>query len=359
VTGRTYRIHELAAMAGVTVKTLRHYDRVGLLRPRRTASRYRAYTVDDLSRLRQIRALRSLALPLRRIRELLAPGAPPLHLALRRQRHVLEEQRRLLDRTIRALEAAEAGLEASPATASETLHALLEVIGMQDSIDGMRKYYSDEAWDAWRRHYEDWPSLAWRELYRDINEALDADPPPAPTSVEAQALGARWLALDRGETRVGAIRTGMRKAWADRENWPHALRAQLEAHRVDRATRFVNVVLWERWETERLARERAGDPAPARVSDARRALYHECAAALADGRAEHEAPALVARWNAIVDTEVGGDAELAAEQVRAWRGRRAWPPGLVRYMASCYEMDAEAWLRVADFIDAAAGSSAT
>jgi MerR family transcriptional regulator, thiopeptide resistance regulator len=354
VTERIYRIHELAALAGVTVKTLHHYDRIGLLQPRRTASRYRAYTTGDLSHLRQILALRGLGLPLRRIRELLAPGAPPLYLALRQQRLVLEDQRRLLDRTIRALEAAEVGLEASPATTSDTLHTLLEVIGMQDSIDGMRKYYSDEVWDAWRHHYEEWPSPDWRDLYRDINTALDSDPLPAPTSAEAQALGSRWLALDRAETRIGAIRTGLRKAWADREHWPDALRAQLEAHRVDRATRFVNVVLWERWEAERLARERAGDPAPARVSDARRALYHDCAAAIAEGRAHQHATVFVARWTAILDSEVGGDADIRAQHVNAWRARRAWPPGLLRYMASCYEMDAETWQQVSDFIDAAA-----
>jgi MerR family transcriptional regulator, thiopeptide resistance regulator len=357
VTEPAYKIHALATLAGVTVKTLHHYDRVGLLQPRRTAARYRLYTTADLTRLRQILALRSLGLPLRRIRELLAPGAPPLHLALRQQRYVLETQRRLLDRTISALAAAEKGLEASPGATSDTWHALLEVIGMQDSVDEMRKYYSDEVWNAWRHHYESWPAPVWRELYRDVNDLLDAGE-PVPTSVEAQALGSRWLALDRAETTVSAIRTGLRKAWADREHWPEALRAQLEAHRVDRATRFINAVLWERWESERAARERAGSPAPARVSDARRDLYRDCAAALATGRAQAQAPALVARWKAIVDTEVGGDAELAAEHVRAWRGRHAWPPGLVRYMASCYDMNAETWQRVADFFDAAAGPSA-
>jgi hypothetical protein len=55
-------------VAGVTVKTLHHYDRVGLLQPPRTASRYRVYTAGDLARLQHILALRALGLPLR-IRE--------------------------------------------------------------------------------------------------------------------------------------------------------------------------------------------------------------------------------------------------------------------------------------------------
>ena len=114
MTARGYTVHEFAALAGLTVKALHHYDRIGLLTPARTASRYRSYTTADLSRLRQILALRALGLPLRRIGELLAPGAPPLQLTLRQQRHVLEDRRRHLDRAIRALEAAEAGLESAP-----------------------------------------------------------------------------------------------------------------------------------------------------------------------------------------------------------------------------------------------------
>ena len=152
---------------------------------------------------------------------------------------------------------------------------------------------------------------------------------------------------------MGAIRAGMRQAWADREHWPDALRAQLTEHRVDRALTFINIVLWERWDAERLARERAGDLAPARVSDARRDLSRDCAAALASSQGAAAAPELVARWRAILDEECGGDEEIAREQIRAWRGRREWAPGLLRYTASCYEMDATTWLQVADFIESA------
>jgi DNA-binding transcriptional MerR regulator len=350
-----YRIHEFASLAGVTVKTLHHYDRVGLLKPRRTASRYRVYAGPDLERLRQILALRFLGLPLRRIRELLAPGAPPLHLALRQQRQLLEEKRRLIDRAIGALATAERGLEATPGDKSGTLQTLITVIGMQDSIDEMRKYYSDEAWASWRHHYEDWPSADWQALYRDINAALDADPQLPATSETAQALGARWLALDRGTTTVASIRTGLRKAWADRDHWPQALKERLATHKADRATRFINEALWERWEAERLAREGASPTptAPARVSESRRRLYHDCAAALPLDPASPEAQMFVARWRAVLDAETGGDSETAAEMIRSWRSRRAWPPAMTRYTASCYDMDADSWRRVADFIEAA------
>ena len=352
VTASTYSIQEFAARAGVTVKTLHHYDRIGLLKPARTPARYRVYTTGDLVRLQQILALRMLGLPLRRIRALLSPGAPPLHATLRQQRHVLEDRRRGLDRAIRALEAAESGLESSP-DGGAALQSLIEVMGMQDGVDEMRKYYSDEAWDAWRHHYDAWPSVEWRDLYRDVNALLDADPEPDPLGAVAQALGARWLALDRAETTIGAVRTGLRKAWADRERWPEALRARLAEHRVDRATRFVNAVLWERWEAERLERERGGHAAPARVSDARIDLYRDCAAAVSEDPAGVTAQRLVARWQAILHAECGGDAETIDQQLAAWRSRHTWTPAMLRYISSCYAMDAVSWLPAADFLEAA------
>ena len=356
VTIATYSIQEFAALAGVTVKALHHYDRIGLLKPARTASRYRVYTTGDLARLRQILALRTLGLPLRRIRELLSAGAPPLHLTLRQQRHVLEDKRRLLDRAIRALEAAEAGLEASPDGAN-TLQSLIEVMGMQDSVDEMRRYYSDEVWDAWRHHYDAWPSAEWRDLYRDVNALLDTHPEPDPLAAGAQALGARWLALDKAETANGAVRTGLRKAWADREHWPEAMRARLTELRVDRATRFVNAVLWERWEAERLEREHAGSAAPARVSDARIDLYRDCAAAVSEDPAGDVAQRLVARWQAILDAECAGDAETIDQQIAAWRSRSTWAPAMLRYMSSCYAMDPHSWQQAADFLEQAYNQS--
>ena len=51
---RRYRIHEFAGLSGLTVKTLHHYDRLGLLTPTRTDAGYRLYAEADLERLEQI-----------------------------------------------------------------------------------------------------------------------------------------------------------------------------------------------------------------------------------------------------------------------------------------------------------------
>src|SRR5438067_6035692 len=72
---RTWRIGELAATAGVSVRTLRHYEAVGLLEPAgRTEAGYRLYADADVARLYRILALRSLGLTLEDIGRCLAAG---------------------------------------------------------------------------------------------------------------------------------------------------------------------------------------------------------------------------------------------------------------------------------------------
>ncbi len=73
-----WRIGQLARMVGVSERTLRHYDRIGLLPPAAVApsTGYRHYGVAELARLERIRGLQRLGLPLRRIADLLdAPEA--------------------------------------------------------------------------------------------------------------------------------------------------------------------------------------------------------------------------------------------------------------------------------------------
>ena len=58
-------VGEVAALAGVTVRTLHHYDRIGLLSPSgRTAAGYRRYSAADLDRLHQVLLYRELGFPL-------------------------------------------------------------------------------------------------------------------------------------------------------------------------------------------------------------------------------------------------------------------------------------------------------
>jgi DNA-binding transcriptional MerR regulator len=71
------RIGEVARLVGVTTKTVRHYEKVGLLgEPERSEAGYRLYAADDLLRLHRIRRLQSLGLSLERIKGVLGePGS--------------------------------------------------------------------------------------------------------------------------------------------------------------------------------------------------------------------------------------------------------------------------------------------
>ena len=62
---KRYRVREFAEMAGVTCKTLRHYDRLEVLKPTRTAAGYRTYSEQDLGRLERIVALKFPGAPIK------------------------------------------------------------------------------------------------------------------------------------------------------------------------------------------------------------------------------------------------------------------------------------------------------
>lgn len=65
--GDTLRIGELAAQAGVTTRTLRYYESIGLLRPVEREGGFRCYSDDVLKRLHKIDALKKLGLSLEEI----------------------------------------------------------------------------------------------------------------------------------------------------------------------------------------------------------------------------------------------------------------------------------------------------
>ena len=91
---RRYKIGEFAELAGVTVRTSHHYDRIGLSKPKRNSSGARVYSLNDLERLEQIVALKFLGISLSEIRYLLTSCRTPTLLdSLDFQLKALEEKR--------------------------------------------------------------------------------------------------------------------------------------------------------------------------------------------------------------------------------------------------------------------------
>ena len=123
-------VGDVAALAGVTVRTLHHYDRIGLLSPsERTSTGYRRYTPSDLDRLHQVLVYRELGFPLEEIATLLDdPAADPVA-HLRRQLALLRDR---LDRTRAMVAAVEKEMEARTMGISLTPEERFEVFGEND-----------------------------------------------------------------------------------------------------------------------------------------------------------------------------------------------------------------------------------
>jgi DNA-binding transcriptional MerR regulator len=108
---RPYTVSELAVLAGVTVRTLHHYDQIGLLEPSaRTRAGYRLYLEPALLRLQQILFYKELDVPLDKIREILDDPAFDQVEALTQHRQQLQARAERLthllntiDRTIKHL----------------------------------------------------------------------------------------------------------------------------------------------------------------------------------------------------------------------------------------------------------------
>ena len=292
---RLYKVHEFAALAGVTVKALHHYDRLGLLRSLRTESGYRLYREQDLERLEQIIALKFLGLPLERIRALLDPASFELAAALRFQRRVLEEKQRLLARALNAIREAECSIAAGGPGDPAILQKLIEVIRMEDGIDVMKRYYSAAAWAKRRQHYGQWPSREWANLYREIEAELRE----GPDSARARDLAIQWLMLVDAETRSDAeVRVGMFGAWRDRHYWPPVLLRRMRAFKID--------AIWDYFSgaIAVLRRQYYDDAAWAEVAGVSpggvwRDLFLEVTAALGEDAAGEKGQALAARWRQV------------------------------------------------------------
>src|SRR5688572_18321935 len=93
---RALRVGEVAEATGLTVRTLHHYDEIGLLVPSgRSEAGYRLYGDGDLRRLYRILALRGTGLPLDEIADVLAREGEDPRPALRRHLERLDDQLRL------------------------------------------------------------------------------------------------------------------------------------------------------------------------------------------------------------------------------------------------------------------------
>lgn len=233
---RRYKTQEFAELSGVTVRALHHYDRLGLLRPKRTHNGYRVYSDEDLGRLEQIVALKFVGLPLRRIKGLLDRDGLELSRALAMQLRVLEARRGLLDQAIEAICQAETALAAGQRPDAAILTKIIEVMEMQNDAEWTMKYYNESAQakiaergKTWSPELQERVSRQWLELIADVEAARGEDP----AGENGQALAARWSGLVEeftgGDPEVAG---GLKKLYADSGNWPDRAKQQTQPFRI-------------------------------------------------------------------------------------------------------------------------------
>ncbi len=142
---RFYHSSQFAQKASVTVRTLRYYDKVGLLSPSLyTESGYRLYTNEDLLRLQNILALKFLGFSLEEIRALLQTGPKRLEEVLAQQKAMMEEKRAQLDTIIEAIEETELLLQTERCN-WESIARVIQVIQMgKQNEHWSAKYFTPE-----------------------------------------------------------------------------------------------------------------------------------------------------------------------------------------------------------------------
>ncbi len=225
---RTYQPHEFAQRAGVTIRALHHYDRLGLLKPSgRTGAGYRLYSDRDLVRLEQIVALKFIGFPLSQIRDLLNRKDIDVVAMLRQQRKIILEKRDHLDRAIGAIERAEKLVASGEQTDWEPFRKIIEVIQMQTRKDWMKKYYTEEQLNALRQRWS--PEVqaeserGWAELVHDVEAAIARG--ETPDSETGQSLAARrQQLLDLFTGGDPGVAANLQKLYADKANWPQTFK---------------------------------------------------------------------------------------------------------------------------------------
>ncbi|MCH9684340.1 MAG: MerR family transcriptional regulator [Deltaproteobacteria bacterium] len=135
----TYKVKDVARLSGVTVRTLHHYDAIGLLCPtRRTSAGYRLYAQADLLRLQQILVYRELGLPLEKIKMVVSDPQFDARAALVEQRAQLAAKAEQTRDMIRAVDAALRALQGD------------EDMNTEDLFDGFDpKKYEAEVEQRW------------------------------------------------------------------------------------------------------------------------------------------------------------------------------------------------------------------
>lgn len=197
-----YTVKQLAKLAGVSVRTLHHYDAIGLLKPARSEKNgYRHYGEQELLMLQQILFFRELDFPLEEIRRIVGAPGFDIRAALRDQKALLGLKKKRLDGLIRTIDATLKRLTTRTTMDDEELYGEFDKKEM-DAYAAEAK----ERWghtDAYKQSMERYKKMTKADLARIKDEGdrlmkeIVARRDEGPASAAVQALIARHYAALR------------------------------------------------------------------------------------------------------------------------------------------------------------------
>ena len=203
-----YSIQELSRLSGVTTRTLRWYDQIGLLKPSRVAeSGYRYYGGAEVDRLQDILYYRALGVELARIKECLDDPSFDRLAALRNHLAALEAERERLEQLIRSVKDTIGAEERNEIMSDEQKFEAFKkrAVAHNEEVYGaeIRSKYGDQEVDEanaavmnlTQAQYQEWTNLG-REIQERLEAAVQAGTSPeSEAGREITALHRRWLTI--------------------------------------------------------------------------------------------------------------------------------------------------------------------
>jgi len=190
----SYTVGQVSALAGVTIRTLHHYDRIGLLSPSgRGVAGYRIYEEPDLERLQQILFYRELEFPLEQIGAIVGDPHTDAVGHLQRQRGLLNDKSERLRAMVAAIDRE---LEARAMNIKLTPEERLEIFGAfvpeAHAAEVEQRWGGTDAYRQSQRRVSTYTKEDWRQIRAEQDEvaanlATRFTSGAAPDSQEAMA----------------------------------------------------------------------------------------------------------------------------------------------------------------------------
>jgi len=225
-----YTIHKLASMAGISTRTLRYYDEIGILKPARiNSSGYRIYGRAEVDRLQQILFYRTLGVRLESIREILtAPSFDALE-ALKEHRQKLLERKQQLELLIANVEKTIALTEGRVTMSdSEKFTGFKKKLIEENEKkygEEIRAKYGDETVNQSNERFMNMTEEQYREyenlgarIIETLKEAFATGDPGSDLAQKAAVLHRQWLSCAWG-TYSKEAHAGLAQMYVDDERF--------------------------------------------------------------------------------------------------------------------------------------------